>query len=159
MIVSSVRNRTTAAPLIWAGARSGLCASHASYVQAGDQVVAWKSRTNPANLIDLERRGATLVEAEDGFIRSIGLGADCVPPLSLVVDHLGYFDPGQPSELENMLQYDDFRIEFRERARRLRRMIVELGSVPRPRRTSQRVGRDYSSQLRFGASGCVTGQL
>ena len=49
----------------------------------------------------LETQSRPLVEVEDGFLRSQGLGADCVPPLSITVDRLGaYFDPAQPSELE-----------------------------------------------------------
>lgn len=38
---------------------------------------------------------------EDGFLRSRGLGADLIAPLSLVLDDLGiYYDPTQPSRLE-----------------------------------------------------------
>lgn len=41
---------------------------------------------------------------EDGFIRSQGLGAELVPPLSLVLDDLGiYFDPTRPSRLEALI--------------------------------------------------------
>ncbi|MDQ2064972.1 capsular polysaccharide biosynthesis protein [Xinfangfangia sp. CPCC 101601] len=41
---------------------------------------------------------------EDGFLRSRGLGAELVPPLSLVADDLGiYYDPSQPSRLEELL--------------------------------------------------------
>ncbi|WP_439521208.1 capsular polysaccharide biosynthesis protein [Marivita sp.] len=41
---------------------------------------------------------------EDGFIRSQGLGAELVPPLSLVLDDLGvYFDPTRPSRLETLI--------------------------------------------------------
>lgn len=41
---------------------------------------------------------------EDGFIRSRGLGAELVPPLSLVADDLGiYYDPTRPSRLENLI--------------------------------------------------------
>jgi capsular polysaccharide export protein len=41
---------------------------------------------------------------EDGFLRSRGLGADLIPPLSLVADDLGiYYDPGRPSRLESLL--------------------------------------------------------
>ena len=43
--------------------------------------------------------GVTVVE--DGFLRSRGLGAELVPPMSLVLDDLGiYFDPTRPSRLE-----------------------------------------------------------
>lgn len=41
---------------------------------------------------------------EDGFIRSRGLGAELVPPLSLVADDLGiYYDPNRPSRLEKQI--------------------------------------------------------
>ncbi|MEL6641103.1 MAG: capsular polysaccharide biosynthesis protein [Pseudomonadota bacterium] len=44
------------------------------------------------------------VHREDGFLRSRGLGADLIPPLSLVCDDLGiYYDPSQPSQLENLI--------------------------------------------------------
>lgn len=45
------------------------------------------------------------VRVEDGFLRSRGLGAELVPPLSLVTDDLGiYYDPAQPSRLEALIQ-------------------------------------------------------
>lgn len=41
---------------------------------------------------------------EDGFLRSRGLGADLVPPLSLVSDGRGiYYDPEQESDLERLI--------------------------------------------------------
>jgi capsular polysaccharide export protein len=41
---------------------------------------------------------------EDGFLRSRGLGAELVPPLSLVTDDLGiYYDPTQPSRLDRLI--------------------------------------------------------
>ncbi|TCM68384.1 capsular polysaccharide export protein [Acinetobacter calcoaceticus] len=41
---------------------------------------------------------------EDGFIRSMGLGKQGCPPLSLVVDHSGiYFDALQSSDLEQLI--------------------------------------------------------
>lgn len=42
---------------------------------------------------------------EDGFLRSRGLGARLIPPLSLVVDDLGiYYDPRRPSRLEELIK-------------------------------------------------------
>lgn len=44
------------------------------------------------------------VRVEDGFLRSRGLGAELVPPLSLVLDDLGiYYDPSQASRLEQLI--------------------------------------------------------
>ncbi|WP_415921847.1 capsular polysaccharide biosynthesis protein [Tateyamaria sp. SN6-1] len=45
------------------------------------------------------------VRVEDGFLRSRGLGADLVPPLSLVADAQGiYYDPTRPSDLEQLIR-------------------------------------------------------
>ncbi|XP_037941220.1 capsule polysaccharide export protein KpsC-like [Teleopsis dalmanni] len=42
---------------------------------------------------------------EDGFLRSRGLGADLIPPLSLVSDRQGiYYDPQRPSDMEHAIQ-------------------------------------------------------
>ncbi|WP_444443482.1 capsular polysaccharide biosynthesis protein [Rhodobacter capsulatus] len=47
---------------------------------------------------------APALRVEDGFLRSKGLGADLVPPLSLVTDARGiYFDPTRPSDLEELI--------------------------------------------------------
>ncbi|MBL3569079.1 beta-3-deoxy-D-manno-oct-2-ulosonic acid transferase [Rhodovulum sulfidophilum] len=44
------------------------------------------------------------VRVEDGFLRSCGLGAALVPPLSLVLDDLGiHYDPGQESRIERLI--------------------------------------------------------
>jgi capsular polysaccharide export protein len=55
-----------------------------------------------------EPRGFTpkspCLRVEDGFLRSRGLGAELVPPLSLVTDDLGiYYDPTRPSRLETLI--------------------------------------------------------
>ncbi len=45
------------------------------------------------------------VRVEDGFLRSRGLGAELVPPLSLVCDPDGiYYDPRGPSALEKLIE-------------------------------------------------------
>lgn len=47
---------------------------------------------------------APTLRVEDGFLRSRGLGAELVPPLSLVTDDLGiYYDPTRPSRLETLI--------------------------------------------------------
>lgn len=50
-------------------------------------------------------RTTASLQIEDGFLRSRGLGADLVPPLSLVLDDLGiYYDPTSPSRLEELIR-------------------------------------------------------
>ncbi|MEO0891050.1 MAG: capsular polysaccharide biosynthesis protein [Pseudomonadota bacterium] len=51
-----------------------------------------------------ETAPAGAVRVEDGFLRSRGLGADLIPPLSLVLDDLGiYYDPARESRLERWI--------------------------------------------------------
>jgi len=54
--------------------------------------------------VEAHRAAPTLLRVEDGFLRSRGLGAELVPPLSLVADDLGiYYDPKRPSRLEALI--------------------------------------------------------
>jgi capsular polysaccharide export protein len=47
---------------------------------------------------------AACLRVEDGFLRSRGLGAELVPPLSLVTDHQGiYYDSSRPSRLDSLI--------------------------------------------------------
>ena len=65
------------------------------------------------------------IAIEDGFLRSVGLGAAFVQPLSLVFDSTGlYYDPTAPSDIETMLATAELSEEDMERARMLRHRIV-----------------------------------
>jgi capsular polysaccharide export protein len=108
----------------------------------GGPVVAWASR----DLAQLQSACASasvpLVRVEDGFIRSAGLGASFVAPLSLVFDGRGiYYDARQPSDLERLLNEEDFSPELVERARRLRQKLVAMGTTKYnvPARTDLRI--------------------
>ncbi|MET0360214.1 MAG: beta-3-deoxy-D-manno-oct-2-ulosonic acid transferase [Sphingobium sp.] len=91
-------------------------------------VAVWKARVPPAFLSQLEQSGRPILEVEDGFIRSIGLGADCVPPLSIVVDDRGaHYDPSHPCRLEEMLLYGQPDAATLTRARALRERIAASG--------------------------------
>jgi capsular polysaccharide export protein len=93
---------------------------------AGDGAIAvWPSRM-PDGLEKLA--GDRLVRVEDGFIRSIGLGADLHPPLSIVVDRSGiYYDPSRPSDLETILENAAFPPALLARAEALIDTIVMRG--------------------------------
>ena len=61
--------------------------------------------TRPAMVWGMKDGPKDAVRVEDGFLRSRGLGAELVPPLSLVCDDLGiYYDPSQASRLETLIQ-------------------------------------------------------
>ncbi|MFA0471731.1 hypothetical protein AB4564_14215 [Vibrio sp. 10N.222.51.E8] len=69
-----------------------------------------------------------VVRIEDGFIRSVGLGVENAPPLSLVFDYEGiYYDATKPSDLENILNYNEFDDIVTNRASAIRIKLVELG--------------------------------
>lgn len=115
-------------PLLWDGGPSAGFFDPLAKEDLSGSVAIWRAKTSPAVIDRLERRGTSTVEVEDGFLRSNGLGADCIPPLSITVDYLGpYFDPAQPSELENLLEHGRFDPPLIARARRLRGAIVSAG--------------------------------
>lgn len=67
---------------------------------------------------------------EDGFIRSVGLGASHTLPFSLTIDEsTPYFDSTKPSDMETMLSTYDFssESELLLRARKIINKIVETG--------------------------------
>lgn len=69
-----------------------------------------------------------VLRMEDGFLRSVGLGADLVRPMSWVVDGQGiYYDATRPSDLEYLLATGEFDEVQCARAARLREQIVATG--------------------------------
>jgi capsular polysaccharide export protein len=69
-----------------------------------------------------------LVTVEDGFLRSVGLGASFTPALSYVFDTSGiYYDPARPSDLEHILQSTRFDGPLIERARALIETLIGQG--------------------------------
>lgn len=94
----------------------------------GGAVAIWPSRVSPALLAKAKAGGVPLIRVEDGFVRSVGLGSNLVPPSSVVVDRLGiHFDPSRPSDLEAILASTHFPPALLERARALRETIVAAG--------------------------------
>ena len=69
-----------------------------------------------------------VLRMEDGFLRSVGLGAALARPLSWVVDDAGiHYDAARPSRLEQILAEHPFDQALLARARRLRERIVDAG--------------------------------
>jgi capsular polysaccharide export protein len=97
-------------------------------VTGGGGIAVWPSRA-PAGLIQTAAdAGVPLYRVEDGFVRSVGLGAACHPPLSIVLDRTGlYYDPTGPSDLETILSTANFSDELRDRAGALAAFIVRFG--------------------------------
>lgn len=111
-----------------------------------------------------------ILRMEDGFLRSVGLGADLVRPLSWVIDQTGlYYDATRPSDLETLLATTEFSADLCWRAASLRERILTLGltkyTLPgknwrRPatqRHVSLVVGQvESDASLAFGAPGIRT---
>ena len=85
--------------------------------------------TRPAMVWGMKDGPKDAMRVEDGFLRSRGLGAELVPPLSLVCDDLGiYYDPSQVSRLETLIQErDELRPDQALRADKLVERIRKLG--------------------------------
>ncbi|MEQ8255359.1 MAG: capsular polysaccharide biosynthesis protein [Roseovarius confluentis] len=96
--------------------------AHAARVAdaTGRAHMCWAGKT-PADM--------AVIRVEDGFLRSRGLGAELVPPLSLVCDDLGiYYDPTRESRLERwIIRRETLRPDQDLRAERLIRRLVSLG--------------------------------
>lgn len=133
----------------------------AAKLPPGATVCVWGRREVPAAVAPEQ-----VVRLEDGFLRSVGLGAELVRPLSWVMDRKGlYYDASAPSELEHLLATTDFDPAMLERARALRERIaaqritkynVGAGSWSRPagsRRVILVPGQvESDASIRFGAT-------
>ena len=85
---------------------------------ATDYTVVWGNRP-------VEDCSGELVRIEDGFLRSVGLGADLIRPLSWVIDERGiYYDATRSSDLEHIYQHHAFDEALCQRAAALRERIV-----------------------------------
>ena len=97
-------------------------------VARGGAIGVWATREPPGLAAAAAARGIKLIRVEDGFIRSVGLGSDFLPPVSLVFDETGiYCDPSRPSDLETLLRETAFDAALLARARRLIDRLVARG--------------------------------
>ncbi len=92
----------------------------------GRPLTAWASKIGPDLEQACKRNGVPLYRLEDGFIRSVGLGTNFHPPMSLILDTRGiYYNSAEPSDLEIILNEHPFEPELLNRARRLIDLMVE----------------------------------
>jgi capsular polysaccharide export protein len=138
----------------------------AQLIAPGTTLLLWGSGPPPRGISPDVR----LVRIEDGFLRSVGLGADLVRPLSWVFDGRGiYYDATRPSDLEHVLQTGHFEAGLLERAAALRGRIVSggltkynlaAGSWRRPAEAARIIlvpGQvESDASIRYGAPGIAT---
>jgi capsular polysaccharide export protein len=96
----------------------------AQAIHSPDVLLLWGRTAAPSSLPD----NIQIIRLEDGFLRSVGLGADLIQPVSWVIDASGiYFDATQASDLETFLQTYAFDDELLARAENLRHSIIDAG--------------------------------
>ncbi len=94
---------------------------------SGASLFAWTTRLSDEQRAICDAMGVPIVNVEDGFIRSVGLGAAFVPAVSLIMDGTGiYYDPSRPSDLEQMLEQAEVTDEERARGAAFRQQVVAL---------------------------------
>ena len=98
------------------------------FIEPGDALPAdgtlllWGMAPVPAGL----GPGVAVLRMEDGFLRSVGLGAELTRPLSWVIDRSGiYYDATRPSDLETLLATAEFPPALLARAAALRQRVVQ----------------------------------
>lgn len=134
-------------------------------VPRGATLLRWGQSVDATSRPDL-----SVITVEDGFLRSVGLGAQLVRPLSWVFDRAGiYYDATGESDLERLLANAEFDVTTLARAAQLRESIIHAGltkynvgsgSWTRPPgvgRVILVVGQvEADASLRFGAPGIRT---
>ncbi|MEA1989259.1 MAG: hypothetical protein U9N57_08675 [Pseudomonadota bacterium] len=92
-----------------------------------NQMLIWAASYSPdiENVFKSQNKKVYLLE--DGFLRSVGLGINHARPLSLVIDSRGmYYDCTKESDLEHILNFDEFDQYSIERAQALIKQLVAL---------------------------------
>lgn len=93
------------------------------------EVYVWGFKYPPFLKSFCRALGIPFYHVEDGFVRSVSLGAQRSPPASLLIDSRTlYYDARNASDLENTLQTYDFAADkaLMERADRCIRMLLDL---------------------------------
>ncbi len=94
------------------------------------EIVVWGIKFSPYLDRFVRDHGVKIWYVEDGFLRSVGLGASKTPPFSLTVDSRApHFDAQNASDLEVLLNTFDFagNAGLRDRAARFRREMIRTG--------------------------------
>lgn len=91
-----------------------------------DKVAVWGHRPSARKPVEIANAaGKPILRLEDGFIRSLDLGVNGAPPLSMVLDEEGiYYDANQPSTLERLIKDTAGNLPFAVQAEEAMQTIV-----------------------------------
>ncbi|MEL7343692.1 MAG: capsular polysaccharide biosynthesis protein [Pseudomonadota bacterium] len=124
--------------------------AHAAAKSANRDLLVWGGSPLPAPV-----HGQKTWRVEDGFLRSKGLGAQLVPPLSLIMDDRGlYFDPSAPSLLEALIE-ENRRLPLAE-IERIRAVVARIQTLDL---TKYNISGDEAPRLPEGHKILVIGQV
>ncbi|MFM9846388.1 MAG: beta-3-deoxy-D-manno-oct-2-ulosonic acid transferase [Hyphomicrobiaceae bacterium] len=116
-------------------------------------LVAWAAKLTPEDEAAAAARGVRVIRIEDGFLRSVGLGAGLTSGGSYVLDGRGiHYDGSRASDLEHLLETADVTPEQRARGLRL------VDSIRQARLSKYNVGRRARSSVPGGGI-LVPGQV
>ena len=101
-------------------------------------IIVWGKNPKSDNYIS---KVNNFITVEDGFIRSVGLGGDLYPPLSLLFDKKGiHYDASKESDLENLLQNCNVNHNELIRAKKLIDLIIKLKISKYNLRLNKKIG-------------------
>ena len=93
--------------------------------EEGRTLIAWAAKLSAADEQRAVAANIDLVRIEDGFLRSVGLGAGLVPGACFALDGRGiHYDARRPSDLEHLLAHADVSTNEARRGANLVRLIV-----------------------------------
>lgn len=118
--------------MLWPGEPLHFARGTAEAVRAargvGGAIAVWPSKAPRGLDAEAAAHGIPVHPVEDGFLRSAGLGSDCHPPHSIILDRQGiHLDPRRPSELEALIAEGNDNPILIARAERLMRHLIEAG--------------------------------
>jgi len=109
-------------------------AKHVDRVFIGQEnptIIIWGMQAPDALLKYAAEHKLDIWHIEDGFIRSIGLGAEHIPPASVIIDKTGglYFRSDRPSSMEDILNSKRFTEADIARAKRIMSEILKYNAT------------------------------
>ena len=119
----------------------------------GDAILVWGNK-EPELEQQSRAEGIPFWRMEDGFVRSVGLGADLRRPSCLVIDTRGlYYRAGQASDILTLLNTTTFDDERRARGRHLQGLLNSLAVTKYNLGYSDQIGSSERYRIRELAAG------
>jgi capsular polysaccharide export protein len=106
--------------------KTGAAIAHAQ--KTNGAIAVWNSREPEGLSARAKTAGIDIIRIEDGFLRSVGLGADFMPGVSIVADRSGiYYDPAHPGDLAHILENNKISESETLRARAIIQTLIRNG--------------------------------